>query len=1539
MNQTRDYNNILIINNQDFYKEIDLDDFEKETVILGNYEECDIRLKLNTSEIISVYFNKINTSWQITEGENSYCIINNIKTPRKILLHGDQANIKFSLDKTELFKISFFIDFIIEKENYDKVIFLDTVDLVTIGSFNTNNIIIDDKLVDGEHCEIRKDENHQFYVVDLKSKYGVHINGKKVNLKKTSLKENDFIIICGYKILYRQNSISISNSNEKIQVNGLNVHEKEQTDSMLEYPRFSRSPRLIYEIPTEEIEIEAPPQKETKASFGFILTLITLLGTVVIASLVSKGQNSSYLIYAGGMVAFTGVATIITFIIQFRKSKKDHKKRGQLYDTYMSDKEEEIQKNVDRQINNLRALNPDSDESLQFVSEFNRRLWERTPMHKDFLNIRVGKGDSIPSFEIKIPKETLDYNEDGLKHKAKETKSKFLTLKEVPICFDLLNGQPVGIIGERNSSIKFLWNTIVNITEQHYYEDVKIVLIAPESEKSSWEWIRWIPHVWSNKREIRFIGFNKESAHTVLRYLNECVREREDAQKQARDARFIPQFIVIVADPKLVENESIMQYLEKPNKVGFTGVFVYNHIELLPRDCENIIEVGKNFKGKITKIRDADNVTQFDFNNIDVKSCEDFAKKMAPVYVTASFTENSLRSYITLFDLYGIKKSTDLNIFNNWGRSKPYESMAVPIGVKLGDEVVYLNLHEKFHGPHGLVAGTTGSGKSEILQTYIASAALNYHPHDVVFIIIDYKGGGMANQFKNLPHLVGTITNLDGNQINRALVSIKSELKRRQQVFGKYNVNHVDAYMKLYKTNKAKEAIPHLIIIADEFAELKSDQPDFMRELVSAARIGRSLGVHLILATQKPAGVVDNQIWSNSKFKLCLKVQNSEDSKEVIKSDLAASIVEPGRAYFQVGNNEIFELFQSAWSGAKKYDDDDVNKKEIEISEVSIEGMRKIIYSSKDENKGKKSKTQLDVVIEEVQKVCEKNNIKRLHGPWLPQLEEKISLDELLTEEESLAKEDSKEWICPVIGFLDDPERQLQKSLKLNLGEEGHLLVIGAPGYGKTTFIQTLIVSLMKTYTPEDVNIYILDFGTRTLKIFEASCYVGGVITSDDDEKMGNFIKYILREINYRKEIFSSMGVGSLKAYKETSTGNMSQIIIAIDNYAALIEFYPNLEESFTLISREGGTLGISLVITATNYSSVRYKMVSNFKLNIALNCIDKGEYSNMFGVSKMKPENVKGRGLVKLDGVYEFQTALPCVGESEMERSSNIKQLVKVKNSLWKGTRAKLIPFIPKVLKLTEVLQEISNKKSLTGYKFVSGLSFDEMEYSFVDLSENSIINVIGNSKSGKTNMLKSIAFTLDKNNAPEKLALYLIDSSNYGLHGIKDLSSVKAYGLGFEEIKDTLLIIKDIIEVRIKEQTNEILNNGPKFNEKEFLEKLPMITLFIDDIKELMNHIEDQNELMNILSIVISDGKNVGVSMIVGGKEDDFNKYVYLAEFVKQLKNENSGFMLDGLNNQRFYDVKLKYGQVQKPLQKGDAYFINKDGYQKIKLPCLDI
>ena len=247
--------------------------------------------------------------------------------------------------------------------------------------------------------------------------------------------------------------------------------------------------------------------------------------------------------------------------------------------------------------------------------------------------------------------------------------------------------------------------------------------------------------------------------------------------------------------------------------------------------------------------------------------------------------------------------------------------MKALVGFRSGNAPCYLDIHERYHGPHGLVAGTTGSGKSETLQTYILSLAVNFSPEDVGFFIIDYKGGGMANLFDGLPHMIGSISNLSGNQVKRAMVSIQAENRRRQRIFAEYGVNNINGYTALYKNGDTSEPIPHLFIIIDEFAELKREEPEFMKELISVAQVGRSLGVHLILSTQRPSGTVDENIWANSKFRLCLRVQDRQDSMDMLHRPEAAYLTQAGRCYLQVGNDEIFELFQSGWSGAT-YDEE-----------------------------------------------------------------------------------------------------------------------------------------------------------------------------------------------------------------------------------------------------------------------------------------------------------------------------------------------------------------------------------------------------------------------------------------------------------------------------------------------------------------------------------------------------------------------------------------------------------------------------------------
>ncbi len=430
-----------------------------------------------------------------------------------------------------------------------------------------------------------------------------------------------------------------------------------------------------------------------------------------------------------------------------------------------------------------------------------------------------------------------------------------------------------------------------------------------------------------------------------------------------------------------------------------------------------------------------------------------------------------------------------------------HKSLAVPLGVREQNNYVELNLHEKAHGPHGLVAGTTGSGKSEIVQSYILSLAVNFHPYEVGFLLIDYKGGGMANLFKNLPHLLGTITNLDGAESHRAMVSIKSELARRQRVFNEYGVNHINGYHKLYQLGKAREPIPHLFLISDEFAELKKEQPEFMKELVSTARIGRSLGIHLILATQKPSGVVDDQIWTNSKFKLCLKVQNEADSREMLKTPDAASIVQPGRAYLQVGNNEIYELFQSAFSGASYHEEQEREEGDQRVYLVNRIGQGQLINQdlggSLESNRI--HKTQLDVVVGYVKNEFLKTKLPKVKSPWLPPLQP-VMVSPLFERITDSAIHKELNLNIPV-GIEDIPEEQKQIEYQIQFLKQGHVIFFASSGYGKTVFLETLLLGLCALNSVKNLHAYLLDFGNNALLPLKALPHVADYITYDNLEK------------------------------------------------------------------------------------------------------------------------------------------------------------------------------------------------------------------------------------------------------------------------------------------------------------------------------------------------------------------------------------------------------------------------------------------------------
>jgi len=610
----------------------------------------------------------------------------------------------------------------------------------------------------------------------------------------------------------------------------------------------------------------------------------------------------------------------------------------------------------------------------------------------------------------------------------------------------------------------------------------------------------------------------------------------------------------------------------------------------------------------------------------------------------------------------------------------------------------------------------------------------------------------MANLFKNLPHLLGTITNLDGAQSMRALASINAEIHRRERLFGEFEVNHINQYQKKFKNGEATEPLPHLFLISDEFAELKVNQPDFIKELVSIARVGRSLGVHLILATQKPSGVVDDQIWSNSRFKIALKVADRSDSNEMLHTPDAAEITQTGRAYLQVGNNEVYELFQSAWSGADyQPDKDDMGIEDHTIYLINELGQYEILNEDlsglEDVDEIKEVPTELDAIVHHIQLLCEEQEIPPVPQPWLPPLKERIALDELEEVQPAVAWAQEKP-LSVLLGMADIPQAQKQEAVSINLSKDGHILLYGSPGTGKTTFLQTAGMDLARKFSPKALTMYLMDFGTNGLAPLSKLPQVADTMLLDQTEKISKFVRIMERELNRRKKLLADYGVGTLELYRQASGQEEPAIVILLDSYEAFKEeaYEAELFKLLVRISREGLSIGVHLLVTAGRQTNLRAQLYSNFKHQLSLPQNEAGEVRAIVGSTPlaMTMEDIKGRALMKREEVDVIQLALSVYGANDTQVLNNLRQEVASLQEAWTGQRPSAIPMVPEELTMEEFLNLPDVQEAIENDQIPIGLELEMVGSVNISLSKFKHMAYVSNAEDAFDNITHHLLKTI---------------------------------------------------------------------------------------------------------------------------------------------------------------------------------------------------
>ncbi|KZB81473.1 type VII secretion protein EccCa [Amycolatopsis regifaucium] len=1264
------------------------------------------------------------------------------------------------------------------------------------------------------------------------------------------------------------------------------------------------------EMPTGELILQAPPEIPPPPARGWtqvltVLPMVAMMAAMLLMYSGSMAGSMRFVIYGMMGLAMLGMV-VMGFLQGGGPSKREMGHARRKYLRHLAQHRLRLRRSVRRQRTAMEYLHPDPATLWSLAASY--RLWERRKEDADFGVARIGSGAQAPATTLVTPEtKPLEELEPLSALALRRFITTYSTVGRLPIAIAVNGFSRIHLRGDRNAVLGVLRALLAQLATLQSPEDVRIAVCSGPEQRADWEWVKWLPHALHPER-VDALGPLRLVAPTIPAL--ESMLEEELSKRP----RFDPEVDVRTSGPHLVvvlDGGSVAGSDHLMTGGGVEGVTVVDLTTMPPRTLDRTtVVLAVDAEGDLVSETMDGEAPLGRADTLGAVAAEGLARQLAPLRLTAGLRgDTPMSTELGLAELLDLGDPYEFDPADTWQPRPNRDRLRVGIGIQADGVPIELDLKESAQdgmGPHGLLIGATGSGKSELLRTLVLALAVTHSPSSLNFALVDFKGGATFTRLDALPHTSAVITNLadELHLVDRMTDAINGELIRRQELLrAAGNFSSLRDYEKARAAGAPLPEVPTLLVICDEFSELLSAKPDFIDMFVQIGRVGRSLGVHLLLASQRLEEGRLRGLETHLSYRIGLRTFSEMESRAVLGMADAFKLPRaPGHGFLKVGTEQL-DRFRSAYvSGvyqrAAGVSVSATAGEQLALREYTTAYLAGEVDEAEDDETERidedtaVGETLLDILVDRLE-----GKGTAAHQVWLPPLSDPSTLDSLLPPlvadpRRGLSPGAATGSLAPVLGIVDRPLEQRRDPLTLDLsGAAGHVLVLGAPQTGKSTAIRTLITSLSLTHTPREAAFYCLDFGGGTLASISGLPHVAGVSGRLDTGAVRRTVAEVATLLAQRERLFTEHQIDGMITYRRhRADGRFAElphgdVFLVVDGWQTLRNDFSDLEETVGDIAARGLSYGIHVVAACTRSFDLRMNIRDLFASRLELKIGDPIDSVVDRRAAMSVPADAPGRG-ISMSG-HQMLMALPRIDgrNTTADLADGIGALVGAVSAAWPGDPAPSVRLLPGVLPY----EELPAADALTGDDagFAVGIHEHDLSPVRLDFTADPHFFLLADTQSGKTSFLRVLAKRISRAYTPSEARILVIDHRR-GLLGEIDDEYLLGYGTNDENSRGMVAETAGALAKRLP---------GPEVTPKELRARSwwsgPEVFVLVDDYDMVATHKE--HPLIPLLPL-IAQGSDIGLHVVLTRRTGGAGRGLFEV-FLGRLREVGSpGLMLSG-------------------------------------------